>query len=132
MSTTTGIDWAAFHRATTPPRGTTNTAINEAPFPTGSALWVVSEILRVLGDTGKTGLSDLPGLVAAHWPDWRPIATVPTGDEIFMAATADGRLSIFRGSILANMRRPDTPNHLQFPATHWLPLPPAPTRKDAA
>ncbi len=97
-----------------------------------AALWAIAEIRRVIGDNGRAMLSELPGVVAAHWPDWRPIDTVPTGDEIFMAATADGRISIFRGSIVANMRRPDTPNHLQFPATHWLPLPPAPTRKDAA
>ena len=35
------------------------------PFPFGSALWVVSEIRRALGDNGKTNLDDLPGLVAA-------------------------------------------------------------------
>jgi hypothetical protein len=56
---------------------------------------------------------------------WRPIESAPKGDEIFMAATADGRIMIFRGSILANMMKRSTPDHLQFPATHWRP-PPSP------
>jgi hypothetical protein len=57
---------------------------------------------------------------------WRPIDTVPKGDEIFMAATADGRIMIFRGSILANMMKKSTPEHLAFPAIAWMPLPEPP------
>jgi hypothetical protein len=57
---------------------------------------------------------------------WRPIDTVPKGDEIFMAATADNRIMIFRGSILANMMKKSTPDHLQFPAIAWMPLPEPP------
>ena len=65
----------------------------------------------------------LPGAQAG----WRPIESAPMGDEIFYAATADGRQMIVRGSILANMRRKDTPNHLQFPAIYWMPLLPLPS-----
>jgi len=57
---------------------------------------------------------------------WLPIDTMPKGDEIFMAATADGRIMIFRGSILANMMKKSTPDHLQFPAIAWRDLPAPP------
>jgi len=57
---------------------------------------------------------------------WSPIETAPQGDEIFMAATADGRITIVRGSILVNMMKKSTPDHLQFPAIAWMDLPEPP------
>ncbi|GEN63565.1 DUF551 domain-containing protein [Acetobacter oeni] len=61
---------------------------------------------------------------------WQKIEAVPSGDEIFLAATIDGRVMVVRGNILQNMMRKDTPAHLQFPATHWMPLPAAPKVND--
>ncbi len=62
---------------------------------------------------------------------WQPIETHPTGDELFLAYCPpdqfpDGRMIIVRGSILTSMRSQKTPDHLQFPATHWRHLPAAP------
>jgi hypothetical protein len=57
---------------------------------------------------------------------WRTIDSIPKGDEIFMAATADGRIMIFRGRILARMMKASEPVHLQFPAIAWMPLPEPP------
>ena len=76
----------------------------------------------------SAALSEARGKVGEA--EWRPIETVPRGEEIFMAATADGRIMIFRGSILANMMKRSTPDHLQFPAVAWKPLPSPP--KDPA
>ena len=58
--------------------------------------------------------------------EWRPIETMPKGEELFMAATAGGRLLIVRGSMLAIMMKRSTPDHLQFPAVAWKPLPSPP------
>lgn len=41
-------------------------------------------------------------------------------DDMVLAKTEDGRMMMFRVSILQNMLRSDTPNHLQFPATHFI------------
>ena len=75
-------------------------------------------------DEVAAALSELAKLRAEA--EWRPIESAPKGDEIFMAATADGRITIVRGSILANMMKRSTPDHLQFPAVAWklLPSPP--------
>jgi hypothetical protein len=62
--------------------------------------------------------------------DWHPIGTMPTDDTLFLAATADGRMMIWRGDILAHSLRERTPHHLQFPATHWMPLPWPPPRRE--
>lgn len=78
------------------------------------------------------------GIVAAihayEEPDmWQNISTAPTGEELFLAYCPpdfdfrDGRMMIVRGSILVSMLNPKTPRHLQFPATHWRPLPTPPT-----
>lgn len=74
---------------------------------------------------------------ALRIPDirWRPIATLrPTKDLIF-AATADERVMLWRADfLLRNLAhnpelggdRPFTPEHLQFPAIAWMPLPATP------
>ena len=54
---------------------------------------------------------------------WQPIETMPTGDDLFLAATEDGRIMIWRGSILARNLKGPTPDHLSFPAVAWQPLP---------
>jgi hypothetical protein len=64
--------------------------------------------------------------------EWQDISTAPTGDEMFLAFAPaskdfpDGRMMIVRGSILTSMMANGTPNHLQYPATHWMHLPAAP------
>lgn len=60
---------------------------------------------------------------------WQSIETAPKDDTLFLAATGDGRMMIWNGKILATATARGTPNHLSFPATHWMPLPqpPAPT-----
>lgn len=57
--------------------------------------------------------------------EWQPIETVPTDDTMFLAVCADGRMMLWRGSIF-KYQNSRTPDHLQFPATHWMPLPPSP------
>lgn len=58
---------------------------------------------------------------------WRSMKTVPTdGASTFLAATADGRMMIWRGDILAVAMKGGTPKHLQFPAIAWMPLPETP------
>lgn len=62
---------------------------------------------------------------------WRPIATAPKDETLFLAACPpdanfpDGRVMIWKGSIFA-FQNDRTPEHLKFPATHWMPLPTAP------
>jgi hypothetical protein len=55
------------------------------------------------------------------FPRWRPIESAPKGEELFFAGTANGRIMIVRGDILASMLERSTPNHLQFPAVKWMP-----------
>lgn len=57
---------------------------------------------------------------------WLPIESAPKDGKLFLAATDDGRIMIWRGSILARDLAGPTPNHLSFPATHWRPLPAPP------
>lgn len=56
---------------------------------------------------------------------WRPIKTLPAG--LVIAGTADGRIMIWRGEMLARNMDGPTPGHLQFPAIAWMPLPAPPT-----
>lgn len=65
------------------------------------------------------------------YPEWRKINSAPKGDELFLVGIVnDERIMIVRGNILTTMLKKDTPKHLQFPATHWLPLPPPPRPED--
>jgi hypothetical protein len=57
---------------------------------------------------------------------WRPISTMPEHDALILAATADGRMMIWSTKILRLAMEAGTPNHLQFPAIAWMPLPPPP------
>ena len=59
-------------------------------------------------------------------PAWRPIETAPKDGTLFLAVTKDGRMMIFRGDLLAHTMNMRTPDHLTFPATHWMPLPEPP------
>lgn len=67
---------------------------------------------------------------------WLPIESAPTDETLFLAYCPsdedfpDGRMMIWKGSIFAFQKNP-TPNHLQFPATHWRPLPSAPASEGA-
>lgn len=57
---------------------------------------------------------------------WLPISTAPKDHTLFLAATSDGRMMIFRGDLLARALDARAPDHLTFPATHWMPLPARP------
>lgn len=59
---------------------------------------------------------------------WQPIETAPKDDTMILAATSDGRVMVWAGYILHRTRNgpQPIPAHLQFPATHWMPLPSAP------
>lgn len=54
---------------------------------------------------------------------WRAIESLPDGDEMIIARTDDGRVMVWRANILARNLRGPTPEHLQFPATHWTNIP---------
>lgn len=62
--------------------------------------------------------------------EWRPISELQSDDDLVLAVTADGRMMIWRASLLSgNLARTANgtqPDHLQFPATHFrfLPSPP--------
>ncbi len=66
--------------------------------------------------------------------EWKPIETMPKDDTLLLAATKDGRIMIWRGKFLAdNLHRQSIghePDHLAFPATHWMPLPALPKEGD--
>ena len=54
---------------------------------------------------------------------WRGIESLPDDENIILAKTNDGRVMIYRGSILARNLRGPTPEHLRFPAVKWMPVP---------
>lgn len=56
---------------------------------------------------------------------WRPIETAPKDDSLFLAWVPDGRTMIWSGRLLQRALGPG-PDHLRFPATHWMPLPEPP------
>ena len=64
--------------------------------------------------------------------EWLPIESAPKDASLFLAATSDGRMMIWRADLLARAMDMSTPDHLTFPATHWMPLPspPDPARQD--
>jgi hypothetical protein len=113
--------------------------------------WCVATLgpIRVTSDDGKGEFRmcfecgvrgpDAPTEAAAiaAWnaraPGWMPIETLPNADTMVLAAVDDGsdRVMIWRASILFAKRQRETsrgpdPEHLQCPATHWMPLPPTP------
>jgi hypothetical protein len=57
---------------------------------------------------------------------WQSIETAPRDGEMILAATADGRMMIWKASLLQVAMEPTLSRHLQFPATHWMPLPEPP------
>jgi len=67
---------------------------------------------------------------------WRPIATLPDDESMVLAGVPacstfpDGRVMLWRASILRTALSGGTPMHLQFPATHWKPRPAAPVALD--
>lgn len=77
-------------------------------------------------------VSDKPDEAGAQGEGWLPIESAPKDETLFLAYCPadedfpDGRMMIWKGSIFAFQKNP-TPNHLQFPATHWRPLPSAPS-----
>lgn len=79
-----------------------------------------------------TPLTGIPPLKtdSREMSGWRTIESAPKGDDLFLVATADGRMTIWRGSLLAGnlerQRRGMQPDHLSYPATHWMPLPAPP------
>jgi hypothetical protein len=58
-------------------------------------------------------------------PARQPIETAPRDDTMFLAGCPDGRIMIWSGRIFA-LQDEITPDHLRFPATHWMPLPASP------
>jgi hypothetical protein len=57
---------------------------------------------------------------------WQPIESLPN-DGLVMAYRADtGRMIIVDVAMLRGMMHSTMPYHLQFPATHWMPLPSSP------
>lgn len=61
-------------------------------------------------------------------PDiWVPIASLPDDDTLVIAFVPDGRMMIWKASLLRQALSPDAPQHLRFPATHYraMPRPPA-------
>ena len=102
-----------------------------------------TELLRpIIGIENRTAqevfdiMCDRFRALPASEAGWRPIETVPEDDTLFLAYCPpddefpDGRTMIWKGSIFAYQKKP-TPRHLQFPATHWMPLPSAPDRRPA-
>lgn len=63
---------------------------------------------------------------------WQPIETAPKDDKRILAYCPhdikfpEGRIMIWSGKMLATAS--SGPNHLQFPAAHWMPLPDPPTQ----
>lgn len=64
-------------------------------------------------------------LMCADTPrfEWLQIGTMPTDDRLIFAATNDGRVMVYRGSILTRNLAGPTPDHLSFPAAWWAPIP---------
>ena len=64
--------------------------------------------------------------------EWLPIESAPKDGTMILAWVPDGRMMIWRADLLWRGLSNRTPEHLQFPATHWMPLPspPDPARQD--
>ena len=57
---------------------------------------------------------------------WQSIETAPTDATQILAVTGDGRIMIWSAEMLNRVMTGKQPFHLQFPATHWMPLPDPP------
>lgn len=57
---------------------------------------------------------------------WMPILSLPDDARLVMAWTPDGRMMIWKASLLRQALRERTPEHLQFPASHWREMPDGP------
>ena len=61
--------------------------------------------------------------------NWNEIETLPKTDELVLAwcqpdeAFPAGRMMIWRADYLASNLAGPRPEHIQFPASHWMPLP---------
>lgn len=70
-----------------------------------------------------------PKLVAAVEAEialspWQPIAGADLDhDRVIFARTEDGRVMLWRTTILAAAMQPRTPEHLKFPATEFMEVP---------
>lgn len=53
---------------------------------------------------------------------WQPASTIPNDDTVLLAKTADGRMLVWRGSILRHQLSRYTPEHLRFPIIGWIDL----------
>lgn len=65
-------------------------------------------------------------VITRQVPEWQPLAEMPDDDTMVLAGCPDGRIMVWRSSILARNLRGPTPHHLQFPAAGWMPLPAPP------
>jgi hypothetical protein len=77
-------------------------------------------------DDLRAEIGRLNRLINTPMTAWQPIATVPTDRRMFLVF-GDGKMSIWRGDILADARNPRTPIHLSMRyVTHWMRLPEPP------
>jgi len=87
--------------------------------------WAKAIIIEVTGQA-STPSSMLKSMIAdiRDMPRGRPIADLPDDNTSVLARTEDGRVMIWRASILHNTlrNRDKLPNNLQFPATQWMPI----------
>jgi hypothetical protein len=77
-------------------------------------------------DEFSRSLDRLEAALAQTKPEgmvWRSIHSMPSNDSMVIAKCDDGRVMVYRASILARNLQGPTPNHLQFPATKWMPIP---------
>lgn len=75
----------------------------------------------------RTDLCSMP--LYAEAQSWRPIDCLMNYDGLILACTADGRRMMWDAAMLLRLGGPmseSAPQHLQFPATHWMPLPEPP------
>lgn len=103
--------------------------------PPGSSLNVSPDIERITDDVQAKLAEHWAGLlrqtITAHSSPWRPITEWPRRQELIIAATADYRRMIWQPAVLKNALASTAPEHLRFPATHWMyvaDLPPLPPR----
>lgn len=102
---------------------TTQRQIDEDGTDIGVSRQALHETIAAI-EALRLALSEAPAL-QPRAEEWRPISEAPR-DGMFLAATADGRMMIWRADLLRTAMAQSTPDHLTFPATHFRPLPPPP------